>query len=110
MTAIAPLSDGAILVHIGMHKTGTTAMQTLFAANRDRLRELGVLYPGQRPDHHLVARSFTQRAIGPGGADKPPSPRMWSELAAELRDERCRVVLSSEFFSLARDDQPAQVV
>jgi hypothetical protein len=38
-----------IVVHVGLPKTGTTYLQGLLAANRDRLRERGVLYPFVRP-------------------------------------------------------------
>jgi hypothetical protein len=33
------------IVHIGMMKTGSTALQSTFAANRDQLAALGVCYP-----------------------------------------------------------------
>jgi hypothetical protein len=38
-----------IVLHVGLPKTGTTYLQALLAANRDRLREHGVLYPFVRP-------------------------------------------------------------
>lgn len=34
-----------IILHIGSHKTGTTAIQEFAAENRDRLRQDGILYP-----------------------------------------------------------------
>src|SRR4051795_817233 len=101
-TLIAP---GSVLVHIGMHKTGTTAMQTLLAQQRPSLLEQGVSYPGARVDHHHYARSLTQQAVGAGGAAKPPSPLLWSRLVAELATESRRTVLSSEYFSVARKDE-----
>jgi hypothetical protein len=104
------LPDGSVLVHIGMHKTGTTAMQTLLAHQRPSLLAQGVLYPGKREDHHTVARSLTQQATGSGGVDKPPSPQLWADLVAELADERRRTVLSSEYFSVARGDEPVRLV
>jgi len=105
-----PLPPGAVLVHIGMHKTGTTAMQTLLSTQREALLAQGVLYPGPSADHHSPARSLTQQAVGSGGADKPPSPQLWQRLVAELAGETRRVVLSSEYFSVARGDEPARLV
>src|SRR3954469_20791773 len=84
------LAEGSVLVHIGMHKTGTTAMQSLLAQQRHSLLAQGVLYPGARDDHHHYARSLTQQSVGSGGADKPPSPLLWNELVAELAGENRR--------------------
>jgi hypothetical protein len=36
-----------IILHIGTHKTGTTALQDFFARNRQWLLEQGILYPSQ---------------------------------------------------------------
>ena len=102
--------DGAVLVHIGMHKTGTTAMQTLLSTQRESLLAQGVLYPGAAADHHSYARSLTQQAVGSGGADKPPPPQLWERLVAELAEESRRTVISSEYFSVARRDEPARLV
>lgn len=38
-----------VVLHVGLPKTGTTYLQSLMAAHRDRLRENGVLYPFVRP-------------------------------------------------------------
>src|SRR4051794_23293209 len=105
-----PLPADAVLVHIGMHKTGTTAIQTLLAARRAELKAYGIAYPGPRGDHHSQARALTQLPVGPGGVDKAPPPEAWVELAAAVTEDRARVVLSSEFFSGAREDKPARLV
>lgn len=105
-----PLPADAVLVHIGMHKTGTTAIQTLLAARRAELKAYGIAYPGPRGDHHVQARALTQLPVGPGGIDKAPPPEVWAELAATVAADRGRVVLSSEFFSGAREEKPARLV
>jgi hypothetical protein len=46
--SVAALPPDAITVHVGMMKTGTTALQTLFADARDDMAQLGVHYPGER--------------------------------------------------------------
>ena len=104
------LPANAVLVHIGMHKTGTTAIQTLLATRAGELRERGIAYPGPRGDHHVQARALTQLPAGPGGVEAAAPPEVWDELAAQIAAERGRVVLSSEFFSGARDGKPAQLV
>jgi hypothetical protein len=41
------LRAGARLLHIGPHKTGSTAVQGAFHLARERLAAQGVVYPGQ---------------------------------------------------------------
>lgn len=43
-----------VVIHVGTHKTGTTALQDAFAANRDMLARHGVIYPriGRHTGHH----------------------------------------------------------
>jgi hypothetical protein len=43
-----------IFIHIGAHKTGTTAIQSFFALNRKILKKNGILYPGSDNAHHIV--------------------------------------------------------
>lgn len=54
-----------LILHVGMHKTGTTAIQASLAANRAWLRDQGVCYPelvpgmpGPRTAHHAVAHGL----------------------------------------------------
>lgn len=57
-----------VFLHIGTHKTGTTAIQIYATENRERLRQRGLLYPlrGCPQDahmnygHHLLAWSLTR--------------------------------------------------
>ena len=48
LPACVPLPERAICLHIGVHKTGTTALQAALAAARPELRRNGVSYPGSR--------------------------------------------------------------
>lgn len=92
-----------LLLHIGMNKTGTTAMQLALAANRRALREQGVLYPADGfggEAHHELAWlcGFYQ--------GKPPYMKESFEayierLHREVEASKCpHVLISSEFFSL----------
>jgi hypothetical protein len=40
-----------VVIHGGMHKTGTTSVQLAFAQNRDKLTSYGIAYPGQSDQH-----------------------------------------------------------
>ena len=50
-----PLPADAIALHIGIHKTGTTALQAALADARPELAAHGVLYPGRRTAQHGAA-------------------------------------------------------
>jgi hypothetical protein len=111
MTPAAPLAPGAILLHLGFHKTGTTALQSAFAASRPALLEHGVLYPGRRRSHHPAAMAMTQRTWGvgrEGGWD--PDPRDWERLARAAARHEGRVLISSESFALTPDEAAARMV
>jgi len=95
-----------ILLHIGVHKTGSTALQGFFAANRLRLLEHGILYPqaarwpedSVRYAHHRLPWSLLR-------PDRVADP--WPALRRELAHSAAEVaILSAERFEgLRRDDQ-----
>lgn len=84
-----------VFLHIGRHKTGTTALQTYLAANRERLAEQGVLYPEtgrQGVGHHRIAD-----ALNPHFRD----PDVYADLKTAFDQEVAGwhyVILSSEAF------------
>lgn len=48
-----------IIIHAGLHKTGTSAIQNFLNLNRDRLLKLGINYPNTAPfaaHHNLASR------------------------------------------------------
>jgi hypothetical protein len=91
-----------IIVHIGRHKSGTSALQHYFADRRDRLAELGILYPlagaTRRIAHHDLARQCNQRLSD--GADLP---RIQAAMLAEITPRHDRIILSSEAFQNITD-------
>lgn len=94
------LPSDAVLAHVGMHKTGTTAMQSVMSSLRQELEPAGVTYPGTREAHHIEARSLTQARLGwQSSPVPPPDPAFWDEFVASVRGTSRRVVFSSEFFS-----------
>jgi hypothetical protein len=109
MTAsgVAPIPEGSILLHVGMHKTGTTALQGVLYTLRDQLPALGVSYPylgdpAQSVAHHIAARSVLQLETGWG--ETPPDPAKWDEQVALVKASSApRTILSSEHFAGADD-------
>lgn len=95
------LPPGTRLVHVGPHKTGTTAIQSAMHGLRSELLSQGVLYAyAAGPQAYLPARSL----IGHGGRRGGPvgTGREWQELVAEAEAAGdMRVVISSESFSNA---------
>lgn len=105
------LPEDAVLVHIGVHKTGTTAIQAALADARGELAESGVRYPGKLQAQHRAALAVLGRPWGwnnRGGAvlDRAHFDR----LSARVSEHRGRVVISSEFFCEAPEDIAREVV
>ena len=108
---VAALPPGSVLLHVGVHKTGTTAVQAALTHARPVLRENGVYYPGKRPAQHRAALSVLERAWGWGenGGEKFARSH-FDDMAQRVRDFDGRVVISSEFFCEAPEDTARQVV
>jgi hypothetical protein len=95
---VRSLPDGAVLIHAGQHKTGSTALQNTLALNRDALAADGWLYPlnGLVAQEHIGFRhlglmmEIMRRGACPG----------WARMRDEIAGQRGRVLLSHEnFFS-----------
>ena len=62
-----PASPRRLVLHVGLHKTGTTYLQATWAANRAALQAHGVCYPGavgEPRQHHAVRDLLGQRPRG----------------------------------------------
>lgn len=114
---------GGRILHIGPHKTGTTALQGAFHSARERLAQHDVVYPGtvRQPVGAALAK-IGMEFPGPSGApvreyldvflqrDRPRAER-WEQLCEEVEaagDKR--VVISTEYFSNAGDEAAQAVV
>ncbi len=107
----ALLAPGTRLVHIGPHKTGTTAIQGAFHRSRDLLADHGVSYFGEVAgvSHLRGALAVTQRAGLLG--ETVPNMSHWTRLVEQVAaaGDR-RVLVSSEFFADAADAVAQRVV
>jgi hypothetical protein len=106
-----PVPPNGVLLHVGVHKTGTTAIQAALADARPQLKAAGVSYPGKLQAHHRAALAVLGRPWGwntRGGAVMDRSH--FDRLARRVGRTPGRVVISSEFFCEAPGDVAAGVV
>ena len=104
-----PLQVGTRLLHIGPHKTGTTAIQGAFHLARERLALQGVVYPGtgRQPLRPILAVTSQPALMG----ESRPRMAHWDRLVSEVRAaDNQRVVVSSEFFAEAGDDAVRRII
>jgi hypothetical protein len=98
------LPAGTRLLHIGPHKTGTTAIQGALFAAKDRLPEYGVVFPAH--SRHPMEAALAACARPAMMGDTPPTGRHWTRLLDQVGATGKRTsVVSSEFFADAPDDE-----
>ncbi|WP_376730501.1 hypothetical protein [Streptomyces broussonetiae] len=100
---VAALPPGTRLLHIGPHKTGTTAIQGALFAAKERLPEHRVEFPAdsRHPMGAVLAACARPGMMG----DAKPQAKQWTRLLERVRATGDRTaVVSSEFFADADDD------
>jgi len=86
-----------IKLHIGHYKTGTTAFQSLLASQRDRLWEVGKLYPmGHKPLYHQHGQGFVQYVRDEPDYDIFSDLERWESISPKV------LILSAEGLSNPR--------
>lgn len=102
-------------IHIGIHKTGSTAIQNACISRKNALAAQGVLFPAtgfvvhddrsfreSTPGHSRIARAFEN--AGRGGRKEEKARAVLSDLFDEFRASDCHtILLSSERFSKPSD-------
>ena len=102
--------EGSLLVHIGPHKTGTTAVQAALWRARPALIEQGVRHLGRARNPADAVRAATGQS-SPYAVDSPPPIRHWRSLVKEAHAaHEPRLVMSSEFFAWAKPDDVRRIV
>lgn len=120
MTCVAPvdfpsvasepwLADGEVLLHIGVPKTGTSAIQASLAAARPTLLSQGVTYPGQGASQYGAALSVIGRNRG-WKKRRREKPDRWDRLAQRVGKVDGKVVVSGEVLCEADDATIARIV
>lgn len=111
LPASQPIASDGVLLHIGVHKTGTTAIQAALADARDDLERQGVRYPGKLQAQHRAALAVLGRPWGWNNRGGSVLDREhFTRLAARTKEAPGRVVISSEFFCEAPEETAREVV
>jgi hypothetical protein len=100
-----------LILHIGVAKTGTSAIQRALVQNRGvLLRDYGILYPGNEESHLMLQACFSLDPMGVAVMQQMGFPdrdralthlRHWRRgIAGEVQDKRPRrIILSSEYLT-----------
>ncbi len=108
MTDSLLLPEGARLLHIGPHKTGSTAIQVAMFRARPELAAHGVYYPGRRRRRREASEELFA-AIDDGTSEG--TLKRWDALCREVAAaEATRVCVSDELFGKASDTTAARIV
>lgn len=103
------LPERVVMLHIGPHKTGTTAIQNALHNSRARLKDQDVRYAGKWQQAYLAARTAVGAAGTPGR--RTNNPKVLNQLIKEVTNSpQGRVIVSSEGFAGGRDEAAAEVV
>jgi hypothetical protein len=98
-----------VFLHIGLPKTGTTYLQTVMWADRDRMRAQGVLLPGrERRDHLWSTRIIREDPNLPTYEERVRES--WGVLRQEIAAWDGTALISHEFFAGAAPEQVRRMV
>lgn len=114
------MSERELILHIGLGKCGTSSLQSFLAINGRKLSGLGYCYPELEPLDKARAGQVTSgnsamlaRSLLPETAFfHVPGKTAWiKDLESKIRLASARtVILSSEFFSMVREDQTSKLI
>jgi hypothetical protein len=94
----APLPPNGVLLHIGPHKTGTSALQSALATSREALQHQGVLAADPLAQYR-GATSLTGWTRGAMEKGEVPPATDWETLDTWVRThDDDRLIISSEWF------------
>lgn len=92
-----------LIIHIGRHKSGTTAIQKFLTRNRERLQQHGIYVPSNGPTgpaHHHLSQPMQEASLRSSGIKDPREIETLEEFQDEISnvDPALRIVITSEAF------------
>lgn len=108
---VPAISPDGVLLHVGVHKTGTTAIQAALADARPDLIGHKIRYPGKLQAQHRAALALLGRPWGwnsRGGSVM--DRRHFDALVRRSSKHDGRVVISSEFFCEAPQEKARETI
>ena len=100
-----------LVVHVGPHKTGTTALQLMLARNRNALGNAGICYPSsmtQHAGHHELSwslKGWNLRLLGTYDGPESTTEILTTFMSEAKKAGASTLVLSSEDLSLLTIDE-----
>jgi hypothetical protein len=109
------IREGDVLLHIGVHKTATTAIQSALTSLRPELAAHGVTLPLSMGAQLRAARAVVDSPIGFGADRDATDLGTWHDLLRKLKQGRVdaprnRQVVSAEDFCMATAEQVDHIV
>jgi hypothetical protein len=94
------MSRRGLLLHIGLHRTGTTSLQSFLASNRRLLANLGWLYPlSPIPENSSAHHLLSWKLAGLAQTRSMSLEGILARLRGEIDAQPGNLILSSEDFS-----------
>lgn len=91
-----------VFLHIGAMKTGTSYLQNLMIANKERLENAGYLFPGEAWSHQVRGAQEVLRRTRRDPRVRAEARGAWSALVREvLEHDGAAAIVSVEFLSFA---------
>lgn len=94
----------AVFLHVGAPKSGTTFLQSVLWANKERLKQTGVLLPGEDQFDAFYA-TMTVREVRRSKGLPERASDAWARLVDEVGQWSGTAVISHEFFAAATAEQ-----
>lgn len=98
-----------VFLHVGLPKTGTTYLQSVLWANRDRLLDQGILLPGASAREQMWASLQVRQHPGKH-LRHPDAQTAWPRIVEQANAWSGTAVISHEFFGAATEEQAADAI
>jgi hypothetical protein len=99
-----------LFLHVGTPKTGTTYLQSVLWANKQTLRDQGVLLPLDRVRDHFFLSNLG-RDDEEDVANMPPRGlTAWDRMLDQVRDWQADVLISHELFAMTKTDRAPWII